>query len=71
MICRPGTGFRREDQMKKKLGLSLLAALATVALAATASVQAQVASMTFFVMMFCGFPAHILAAGDPTAWLGM
>jgi hypothetical protein len=35
--------------MKKKLGLSLLAALATVALAATASVQAQVASMTFFV----------------------
>ena len=35
--------------MRKKLGLSLLAALATVALAATASVQAQVASMTFFV----------------------
>src|SRR5262245_57242248 len=35
--------------MKKKLGLSLLAALATVALAVTASVQAQVASMTFFV----------------------
>ena len=70
-MYRPSTGFRREDQMKKKLGLSLLAALATVALAATASVQAQVASMTFFVMMFCGFPAHILAAGDPTAWLGM
>jgi hypothetical protein len=35
--------------MKKELGLSLLAALATVALAATTSVQAQVASMTFFV----------------------
>ena len=35
--------------MNKKLGLSLLAALATVALGATASVQAQLASMTFFV----------------------
>ena len=22
-------------------------------------------------LMFCGFPAHILAAGDRTAWLGM
>jgi hypothetical protein len=32
--------------MNKKLGLSLLAALATVALGATASVQAQLASMT-------------------------
>jgi hypothetical protein len=21
-------------------------------------------------LMFCGFPAHILAAGDLTAWLG-
>jgi hypothetical protein len=33
--------------MKRKLGLLLLAALATVALAAMPSVQAQVASMTF------------------------
>ena len=35
--------------MKKKLGLSLLAALATAALGVTTSVQAQQASMTFFV----------------------
>src|SRR5215469_1525187 len=35
--------------MKKKLGLSLLAALATVALAATASLQAQQPVITFFV----------------------
>jgi hypothetical protein len=35
--------------MKKKLGLSLLAALATAALGVTTSVQAQQASTTFFV----------------------
>src|SRR5713101_10131257 len=35
--------------MKKKLGLSLLAALATAALGVSTSVQAQQASMTFFV----------------------
>ena len=35
--------------MKKKLGLSLLAALATAALGVTTSVQAQQASVTFFV----------------------
>jgi len=35
--------------MKKKLGLSLLAALATAALGVPTSVQAQQASMTFFV----------------------
>ena len=35
--------------MKKKLGLSLLAALATAAFGVTTSVQAQQASMTFFV----------------------
>src|SRR6516165_4714020 len=42
-------GLDREDRMKKKLGLSLLAALATAALGVTTSVQAQQASMTFFV----------------------
>ncbi|MGZ7030112.1 MAG: hypothetical protein ACXVG9_12370 [Terriglobales bacterium] len=35
--------------MKKKLGLSLLAAVATAAIGMIASVQAQQASMTFFV----------------------
>jgi len=35
--------------MQKKLALSMLGALATVALAATPPVQAQQASMTFFV----------------------
>jgi hypothetical protein len=43
-----GTNLDKEGNMQKKLGLSLLAA-ATVALGATAAVQAQLASMTFFV----------------------
>src|SRR5262249_57606223 len=40
-------GLDREDRMKKKLGLSLLAAVAMAALGVTTSVQAQQASMTF------------------------
>src|SRR5207248_2729543 len=46
--CVAGTSLDGEDPMKKVV-LSIFAALATTALAATASVQAQVASMTFFV----------------------
>ncbi len=46
--CVAGTSLDGEDPMKKGV-LSIFAALATTALAATASVQAQVASTTFFV----------------------